>query len=279
VGKALVDYMLAAEPRGTTPHTINPVVGETNDSRVNDMWKDPVRFEHVKAALDGATAGPVAEGSVGAGTGTTAFGWKAGIGTSSRALPLSLGGYTVGVLVQANFGGDLTMNGAPVGRELGNFPFKQQLELSSRPDLDELMRDDGSCMIVVATDAPLSARSLERIGRRAIMGLARTGSYADNSSGDYVIAFSTAPSVRRVRTSTTPLQVDDILNASSSALFEATVEATQEAVYNALFRATTVTGRGRTVEAIPVDKTVEILRKYNVLNWDRTLPPGRAPAR
>jgi D-aminopeptidase len=243
------------------------------------MWKDPVKFAHVKAALDGATSGAVAEGSVGAGTGTSAFSWKGGIGTSSRKLPASLGGYTVGVLVQSNFGGDLTMNGAPVGRELGNFPFRQQLQLSSRDERDELMRDDGSIMIVVATDAPLSARSLERIGRRAIMGLARTGSYADNSSGDYVIAFSTAPSVRRVRTSPTPLQIDDVVNASSSALFEATVEATQEAIYNSLFKATAVTGRGRTLEPLPIEKTVEILRKYNVLHWDRTLPPGRPAPR
>jgi len=130
-------------------------------------------------------------------------------------------------------------------------------------------------MIVVATDAPLSAHSLERIGRRAVMGLARTGSYADNSSGDYVIAFSTAQSVRRTRTGTAPLKVDDLLNASSSPLFEATAEATQEAVYNALFKATTVSGRGRTVEALPIDKTLEILRKYNSLNWDRTLPTGK----
>jgi D-aminopeptidase len=279
VGMALVEYMLAHEPPGTMPHTINPVVGETNDSRVNDMWKDPVRPEHVRAALDNAAGGPVAEGSVGAGTGTSAFGWKAGIGTSSRTLPASLGGYTVGVLVQANFGGDLTINGAPVGRELGNYPFKGQLQISSKDDDAERLRDDGSCMIVVATDAPLSAHSLERIGRRAVMGLARTGSYADNSSGDYVIAFSTAESVRRARTGTAPLKVEDLLNASSSPLFEATAEATQEAVYNALFKATTVAGRGHTVEALPIDKTLDILRKYNSLNWDRTLPPGRPAPR
>ncbi|MBI4501561.1 MAG: P1 family peptidase [Gemmatimonadetes bacterium] len=279
VGKALVDYLLAREPPGTAPHTINPIVGETNDSRVNDMWKDPVRFEHVKAALDNAASGPVAEGSVGAGTGTSAFGWKAGIGTSSRTLPASLGGYTVGVLVQANFGGDLTINGAPVGRELGNYPFREQLQVSSNTGVDDLLRDDGSCMIVVATDAPLSARSLERIGLRAMMGLARTGSYSANSSGDYVIAFSTAPSVRRVRSATAPLHIDDLPNVSGSQLFEATAEATQEAVYNALFKATTVTGRGRTVEALPIEKTLEILRKYNSLNWDRTLPPGRPAPR
>jgi len=276
-GKAMVDWMLA-QP-GETQHTINPVVGETNDSNVNDMWKDPVRPEHVRAALEGARGGPVQEGSVGAGTGTRALGFKGGIGTSSRRLPSSLGGYTVGVLVQTNFGGDLTINGAPVGRELGRFPFQAQLQGNAAPAGDELLRDDGSCMIVVATDAPLSAHSLERIGRRAIMGLSRTGSYADNSSGDYVIAFSTAPSVRRVRTSSTPIHIDDLLNASSSALFEATVEATEEAVYNSLFRATTVTGRGHTIEALPIDRTVEILRKHNALNWDRLLPPGRKSPR
>lgn len=279
VGKALVDYMLAHEPAGTNPHTINPIVGETNDSRVNDMWKDPVRFEHVKAALDGATGGAVIEGSVGAGTGTSALGFKGGIGTSSRKLPASLGGYTVGVLVQTNFGGDLTINGAPVGRELGNFPFANQLRLSRADQREDPLADDGSCMIVVATDAPVSPRTLERIGLRAMMGLSRTGSYASNSSGDYVIAFSTATSARRVRSSDTPLKIDDLVNASASQLFQATVEATQEAVYNSLFKATTMTGRGRTIEALPIDKTVEILKKYNALNWDKTLPPGRPTPR
>lgn len=279
VGKALVDYMLAHEPAGTAPHTINPVVGETNDSRVNDMWKDPVRFEHVKAALDGATTGPVAEGSIGAGTGTSALGFKGGIGTSSRKLPPSLGGYTVGVLVQTNFGGDLTINGAPVGRELGNAPFLNQLRLSRGDQGEDPLADDGSCMIVVATDAPVSPRTLERLGLRAMMGLSRTGSAASNSSGDYVIAFSTAQSVRRVRSSATPLKIEDLVNASASQLFQATVEATQEAVYNSLFKATNMTGRGRTIEALPIDKTLEILKKYNALNWDRTLPPGRPAPR
>jgi D-aminopeptidase len=232
-----------------------------------------VRYEHVAAALDHASGGPVLEGSVGAGTGTSAFGWKAGIGTSSRKLPASLGGYTVGVLVQANFGGDLTINGAPVGRELGKYPFKTQLEVSSRDGPDAPLRDDGSCMVVVATDAPVSARSLERLGLRAMMGLARTGSYSDNGSGDYVIAFSTAPSVRRNRTAMTPLRIEDLSNVAMSPLFEATVEATQEAVYNALFKATTVTGHGHTINALPIDSTLAVLRKYNVLHWDRSLPP------
>lgn len=273
VGKSLVAYMLAHDPKGTPLHTINPVVGETNDGNVNDMWKDPVGYERVAAALDHASGGPVLEGSVGAGTGTSAFGWKAGIGTSSRKLPASLGGYTVGVLVQANFGGDLTINGAPVGRELGKYPFKTQLEVSSRDGPEAPLRDDGSCMIVVATDAPLTAHSLERLGRRAMMGLARAGSYSDNGSGDYVIAFSSAPSVRRNRTAMAPLHIDDLSNVAMSPLFEATVEATQESVYNALFKATTVTGRGRTINALPIDSTLAVLRKYNVLHWDRSLPP------
>lgn len=277
VGKALVDYLLAHDPPGTAPHTINPVVGETNDSRVNDMWRDPVKFEHVKAALDGATGGPVAEGSVGAGTGTSALGFKGGIGTSSRKLPASQGGYTVGVLVQTNFGGDLTINGAPVGRELRNAPPPARPATGGAAN-DDLMLDDGSCMIVVATDAPVSPRTLERLGLRAMMGLARTGSHASNGSGDYVIAFSTAASVRRARQSPTPLRIEDLVNASASPLFQATVEATQEAVYNSLFKATTISGRGRTIEAMPVDRTVEILKKYNALNWDRTLAPDRPAA-
>jgi D-aminopeptidase len=177
----------------------------------------------------------------------------------------------VGVLVQANFGGLLTINGAPVGRELGRYAF-QNLDLSGAKPAP---KDDGSCMIVLATDAPLSSRNLERLASRAMLGLARTGSFAANSSGDYVIAFSTAPSVRRARSGTAPLKGEDVLNANMSPLFEATVEATEEAVLNALFRASTVTGRGHTSEALPIDRTVAILRKYNALNWDRTLPPGK----
>ncbi|MBI4420359.1 MAG: P1 family peptidase [Gemmatimonadetes bacterium] len=276
VGKSLVEYMLAHDPPGTPPHTINPIVGETNDSRVNDMWRDPVKAAHVKAALESAAGGPVAEGSVGAGTGTSALGFKGGIGTSSRRVPASQGGYTVGVLVQSNFGGNLTINGAPVGRELGTYPFRGELQpatgASSPP------RDDGSIMMVLATDAPLDARGLERLAARAMMGLARTGSYAANSSGDYVIAFSTAASVRRMRSSPTPLKVETLLPSSQSGLFLAAVEATEEAVLNSLFRATTQTGKGNTIEALPIERTVEILKKYNALNWDKTLPPGRPTA-
>jgi D-aminopeptidase len=200
----------------------------------------------------------VAEGAVGAGTGTVAFGWKGGIGTSSRVLPRALGGFTVGVLVQSNFGGVLQVLGAPVGRELGQYAFRNAVEGG---------RGDGSIMIVVATDAPLGPRNLERLASRAIMGLSRTGSTASNGSGDYVIAFSTAESVRRrpvtgtrpaLRTST------ELDNEDASALFQAVVEATEEAIYNSLFMAATTTGSGRTIDAIPLDRVREILAKYRV---------------
>ena len=281
--EAMADYFLHRQ--GEPQHTINPIVGETNDSRVSDMWADPIGFEHVAEALDDAESGPVAEGSVGAGTGTQAFGWKGGIGTSSRVLPTALGGYTVGVLVQTNFGGVLTMNGAPVGRELDNYPYSGQLEDGAGGDanadpfvdpfVDPFRHDGGSIMIVVATDAPLTPRNLDRLSMRAIMGLARTGSYASNSSGDYVITFSTSPDVRRVRSNREPWPSEFLLNPSMSPLFAATAEATEEAIYNAMFKATTVTSARGTLEAIPLEQTLEVLRKYNVLNWDRLRPHGR----
>lgn len=266
--------------------SINPVVGETNDGGLNDIRARPIRPEHVVAALESAKEGPVEEGAVGAGAGTVAFGWKGGIGTSSRVLPEALGGYTVGVLVQTNFGGILQMNGAPVGIELGQYAFANQVRPASevrpanqvRPANEVRPADDrdaaydpradvqewGSCMMVVATDAPLSDRNLERLARRAIMGLARTGSYASNGSGDYVIAFSTANGVRR---GTTPsvIRVDDLHNEQMSGLFEATVEATEEAIYNSLLKAVTVTSNGRTVEALPLDATLEVLKKYGAV--------------
>jgi D-aminopeptidase len=259
------------EQPGMGEHTLNPVVGETNDARVNNMWADPVGSREVRAALESADTGVVAEGSVGAGTGTQAFGWKGGIGTSSRVLPAALGGYTVGVLVQTNFGGTLTMNGAPVGRELGDYAYRRELEAAAPTD----DREDGSIMMVVATDAPLNARSLERLAMRAMMGLARTGSFAHNGSGDYVIAFSTDQDVRRPRSSRSPVTTPELVNESMSPLFAATVEATEEAIYNAILKATTVeSSRGR-LEAIPLDETVAILKKYNALRWHETLPPGR----
>jgi D-aminopeptidase len=252
---------LIAQPGMERVASMNPVVGETNDGSLNAIRSRPVTPADVHTALASATSGPVAEGSVGAGAGTVAFEWKGGIGTSSRLLPRSLGGWTVGVLVQSNFGGVLQVMGAPVGRELGKYSFKNELDRE---------RGDGSVMIVVATDAPLSDRNLKRLAARAIMGLARTGSSASNGSGDFVIAFSTAASVRRspanlVRTDSTRhvLSVSDLANDDMSALFEGVVEATEEAIYNSLFMATSVTNKGRTVEAIPLDRVREILAKYN----------------
>lgn len=259
---AMVEWMLAL-PGMQNVRSINPVVGETNDGGLNAIRSRPITAVHVVQALTGATTGPVAEGAVGAGAGTVAFGWKGGIGTSSRVLPASLGGYTVGVLVQSNFGGVLQILGAPVGKELGQYSFRNAVERN---------RGDGSIMMVVATDAPLSDRNLRRLAARAIMGLSRTGSSASNGSGDYVIAFSTAEGVRRsvarAGAGDTPERhsVEDLRNDAMSALFQGVVEATEEAIYNSLFRATSVTSRGRTVEALPLDRVRAILEKYNVIN-------------
>ena len=248
------------EQPGMGEHTINPIVGETNDARVNDMWSNPIGETEVRAALDRAANGPVAEGSVGAGTGTQAFGYKGGIGTSSRVLPEALGGWTVGVLVQTNFGGYMTIAGVPVWEALDVYPFRDALA----PERDE-DREDGSIMIVVATDAPLTARSLDRPGLRSVMGLARTGSYASNGSGDYVIAFSTHPGVRRPRTSEAPVEAPALVNASMSPLFAAVAEATEEAMVNALFAATTVSSSRGTLQAIPKARVLEVLRARGAL--------------
>jgi D-aminopeptidase len=242
---ALTDWMLR-QPGMQSVRSINPVVGETNDGTLNDIRSRPIKAEHVFAALEKAADGPVAEGSVGAGTGTVAFGWKGGIGTSSRVLPAEHGGYTVGVLVQSNFGGILTVNGAPVGRALGRHDFRKAA--------------DGSIMIVLATDAPLDARNLERLAARTIVGLARTGSSMSNGSGDFVIAFSTAESVRRRETSATRT-LQDLPNDRMSGLFQAAAEATEEAIYNSLFRATSA---GK-IEALPLDRTLEILSRHGAL--------------
>ncbi len=252
---------------GMGEHTVNPIVGETNDSRVNNMWADPIQRDEVFEALETASSGSVREGSVGAGTGTQAFGWKGGIGTSSRVLPQELGGYTVGVLVQTNFGGIMTINGAPVGRELGTYSFRNQVSQSDDSD-----REDGSIMIVVATDAPLTARNLDRLGLRSIMGLSRTGSFASNGSGDYVIAFSTNTAVRKPRTSNEPVSTQVLVNDSMSPLFAATAEATEEAIYNAIFKATTVSSARGELQAIPMDSLIQILERYEVLNWDMRIP-------
>jgi D-aminopeptidase len=254
---------------GMGEHTVNPVVGETNDARVNNMWANPIGREQVFQALDSASDGPVAEGSTGAGTGTQAFAWKGGIGTSSRRLPENLGGFTLGVLVQTNFGGVLSMNGAPVGRELQQYSFRDALA-SARGQPDR--SDDGSIMMVLATDAPLTPRNLERLAMRAMMGLARTGSYASNGSGDYAIAFSTHPQARKPRASESPLTVANLANEQMTPLFAAAVEATEEAIYNALLKATTVSSSRGSLEAIPLDRVEAILAKYRVLNWSESLP-------
>lgn len=252
---AMVEHLLAA-PDMQQVRSINVVVGETNDGGLNDIRARPVTADAVRRALTEATDGPVAEGSVGAGTGTVAFGWKGGIGTSSRVLPARFGGYTVGVLVQSNFGGILQVLGAPVGRELDQYAFRG----ASNGGADD---GDGSIMIVVATDAPLSDRNLERLASRAMLGLSRTGSSASNGSGDYVLAFSTAAEVRRAWDAPR-LTTTEIANEQMSALFQAVVEATEEAILNSLFMATNVTGNGRTIEAIPLDRVREVLRRYGV---------------
>jgi D-aminopeptidase len=267
---AMVGWLLA-QPGMAEVRSINAVVGETNDGALNDIRSRPVRPEDVVRALESASVGPVEEGSVGAGAGTVAFGWKGGIGTSSRRLPASLGGWTVGVLVQSNYGGVLTINGAPVGRELGRYMLQRDLAPPQQGPGDG---GDGSIMIVVATDAPLDARNLDRLAERALTGLARTGSGMTNGSGDYVIAFSTHPQVRR-RPGAAPATIADLPNDATSPLFQAVAEATEEAIYNSLFKATTVRGRGNTIEALPIDRVLEALRRYNALNQDRTLPPGR----
>jgi D-aminopeptidase len=241
-------------PGNEEVRSVNAVVGETNDGGLNDIRGGHVRGEDVVAAIRGAASGPVEEGTVGAGTGTRCFGWKGGIGTASRKLPPRYGGWMLGVLVQTNFGGVLTIDGAPVGRELGRYDFKPSSEAGGG--------GDGSCMIVVATDAPLSPRDLKRLAARAVFGLARTGSSYSHGSGDFAIAFSTAPEAR-VRFGETAARARLLLPGDAvSPLFEAALEATEEAVYNSLLKATTVTGNGETAEAIPIDRVVEVLKRY-----------------
>ncbi len=252
----ILDYSLA-QAGNEQVRSVNAVVGETNDGGLNDIRGRHVTRAHVLEAIRAAQTGPVAEGSVGAGTGTVCYGFKGGIGTSSRLLPKALGGYTVGVLVQTNFGGVLQVNGSPVGRELGKY-YLRGLEGESA---------DGSCMIVVATDAPLDSRNLKRLAARAVAGLARTGSSFSNGSGDYAIAFSAAQACRiPFNSEARVLTVPFLHNDAMSPVFQAALEATEEAVYNSLFMAASMTGVGGTrVEAIPMDKVVEICRRYNAV--------------
>jgi len=260
---AVIDYMLAL-PENKDVQSINPLVGETNDGYLNDIRGRHIKSEDVTAAIKNAKTGAVEEGSVGAGTGTVAFGFKGGIGTSSRKLPASLGGYTVGVLVQTNFGGVLTIAGAPVGKELGRYYLKDDVGNFKQNALQD--NADGSVIIVIATDAPVDARNLKRMAARAMMGLARTGSAGTNGSGDYVIAFSTATEVRIRPLEKNALRETKLLpNDAMSPLFLAVIEATEEAIYNSLLRAKTITGRGRTIEALPIERAIEILRKYGAI--------------
>lgn len=252
---AVVHWTLQ-QPGHEEVRSVNAVVGETNDGYLNDIRGQHVTREDVIAALDAADGGPVREGSVGAGTGTRALGWKGGIGTSSRVLPDAHDGYTVGALVQVNYGGILRIDGVPVGRQLGRYDFRSVAEGTSSTPPGKA--EEGSCMIVLATDAPVSPRNLRRMARRAMLGLARTGSYSSNGSGDFVIAFSTQ-NTRSPRPSPRP---DTLLpNRDMSPLFLATVETVEEAVYNALTTATTVEGRNsHVVEALPLDRLQELLR-------------------
>lgn len=253
--EGLIDYTLTFAENSKVK-SVNGVVGETNDGGLNDIQGRHVSKEHVVKAIRNASGGKVEEGSVGAGTGTICFGFKGGIGTASRVLPKALGGYTVGVLAQTNFGGVLQIDGVPVGRELGQYAYKNAIEGSV----------DGSCMMVVATDAPLDARNLERLAKRAIMGLAKTGGIASNGSGDYVIAFSTNESVRIPYTpDQSTFSTTHLHNDYMSPLFLATIEATEEAIINSLFTAIVVgkVANGEEVRPLPIKEVIEILRKYN----------------
>ncbi len=255
--EAVIEHSLGL-PGNEEVYSVNAVVGETNDGYLNDIRGRHVQKEDVITAIQNAESGPVAEGNVGAGTGTVAFGYKGGIGTSSRKLPENLGGYTLGVLVQTNFGGVLEIAGAPVGRELGKFSFSNELFNNA----------DGSCMIVVATNAPLDSRNLERLAKRAFLGLAKTGGIVSNGSGDYVIAFSTAEGVRiPYRVDGKLLKQEVVPNDLMSPLFMAAIEATEEAILNSLFMAETTTGfKERTIEALPMERVLPILKKYGVLD-------------
>ncbi|MFC2133386.1 P1 family peptidase [Bacteroidota bacterium] len=254
---AVIDYILNL-PGNENVRSVNPVVGETNDGWLNDIRGRHIKKEHVIAAINNATSGPVEEGCVGAGTGTVCFGFKGGIGTSSRVIPESLGGFTVGVLVQSNFGGVLQIDGVPVGEKLNSYYLKNKLNEGV----------DGSCMIVVATDAPVTSRNLKRLAKRAMLGLAKTGGISSNGSGDYVIAFSTSKKIRvKYKSNSIFNEFSELRNDALSPLFMAVIEATEEAILNSLFTARTTTGRdSHRIEKLPVDKVLKIMNEYNPLD-------------
>ncbi len=272
--RAVVTHVLGL-PGNENVGSVNPVVGETNDGYLNDIRGLHVKESHVLEAIRSASSGLVAEGAVGAGTGTSVFGWKGGIGTSSRRLPESLGGYTVGTLVQSNYGGVLIMDGIPVGEELDRYYLRDQLRgADDAAGGDSQDNPDGSIMMVVATDAPIRSLGLTRLARRVMLGLARTGATSSHGSGDFVIAFSSAESLRSSFGSDSPTEDGGVLRGDRlSPLFQAAIEATEEAVYNSMLKATTVTGRnGNTREAISIEDLLEVGRKYNRLH-----PPGARP--
>ncbi len=262
--EAVVAWTLA-QPGNEGVRSVNALVGETNDGGLNDIRTPAVTRTHVQDAITAARGGSVPEGAVGAGTGTVAFGWKGGIGTASRRLPTRYGQYTLGVLVQSNFGGVLTMGGAPVGRALGRHAFMpERAHASAGDDSTAGGVADGSCMIVVATDAPLDARDLKRLAARALFGLARTGSSYSNGSGDFAMAFSTAPDLRVSHGDSAARARILLPSEALSPLFEAALESTEEAVYNSMLAATTMTGNGRTVEALPLDSLAPVLQRHGI---------------
>jgi D-aminopeptidase len=269
VADALAEWSILQSPEiGITTGTVNPIVGDINDGFLNDIQGRHVGKEHVFKALESARAGNVEEGSRGAGTGCMCMGFKGGIGTASRVLPVSRGGYTLGVFAQTNFGGMLSVNGAPVGREMGIFDFIEDVAPPSR----QVETPEGSCMIVIATDAPLDQRQLVRVAKRAGLGMARTGFYGGNGSGDFFIAFSTSPRYPHKPGSVASYPV--VSNDAMSAIFAAAVEVTEEAVINSVITAETVIGRdGHTGHSIEIDRLTRILEKYNALNWNENLLP------
>ena len=258
VANAIIDYMILDNP---SIRSVNPIVGETNDSGLNDIQGRHVKKSHVLKAIQNTKSGPVDEGSVGAGTGTRALGFKGGIGTSSRLLPKEIGGFTVGVLVQTNFGGSLMINGAPVGRELKKSPFSSNIPYDG---------EEGSCMIVIATDAPLANRNLKRMAERVSHAFGRVGAYSSNGSGDYAIIFST---YRPEYQDDKMISSKELKNSLMNGLFMATVEATEEAIINSLFMAESISSKYGKSQALPIDETMKILKKYKALNWNNKLYP------